>query len=166
PQWDTADEVLPQPEDFDVVHQDADLLVVNKPAGLVVHPGAGNPDHTLQNGLLYFDPELAALPRAGMVHRLDKDTTGLLLVARSPRAHTALVRAMQAREIHREYVAVVEGAMTAGGRVEQPLGRHPVDRVRMAVRQDGRYAATEYRVRERFQAHTALHVRLETGRTH
>src|SRR5690625_531830 len=166
PQWEAADEVLPQPVDFEVVHQDPDLLVANKPAGLVVHPGAGNPDRTLQNGLLYFDPALAALPRAGMVHRLDKDTTGLLLIARSSRAHTALVRAMQARKIHREYVAVVRGVMTAGGRVEQPLGRHPVDRVRMAVRPDGRPAATEYRVLERFRAHTALRVWLETGRTH
>lgn len=166
PQSEAGGEMLAQPVAFEVVHRDHDLLVVNKPAGLVVHPGAGNPDATLQNGLLYYEPALAALPRAGMVHRLDKDTTGLLLVALSLRAHTALVRALQARDIHREYVGVVQGAMTAGGRVEQPLGRHPVDRVRMAVRPDGRPAVTEYRVAERFRAHTALRVRLETGRTH
>lgn len=161
-----SDEVEAQAIPVEVVYEDAHLLVVNKPPGLVVHPGAGNPDRTLQNALLHHDPELARLPRAGLVHRLDKDTSGLLLVARDLGAHNALVKAMQARHIHREYLAVVHGLMTAGGRVDQPLGRHPRDRVRMGVRPRGRRAVTQYRVLERFRAHTLLRVNLETGRTH
>lgn len=161
-----SDEVVAQAIPLEAVYEDAHLLVVNKPAGLVVHPGAGNPDRTLQNALLHHDPGLARLPRAGLVHRLDKDTSGLLLVARDLQAHNALVKAMQARDIHREYLAVVDGLMTAGGRVDQPLGRHPRDRIRMNVRPRGRRAVTEYRVLERFRAHTLLRVNLETGRTH
>ncbi len=156
----------PQALALDVVHEDAALLVVAKPAGLVVHPGAGNPDRTLQNALLAHDPSLAALPRAGLVHRLDKDTSGLLVVARTLEAHTALVRALEVREIHREYEAIVHGAMTGGGTVDAPIGRHATDRLRRAVREDGRPAVTHYRLAERFRAHTQLRVVLESGRTH
>lgn len=151
---------------LDVVHADESLIVINKPAGLVVHPGAGNRDRTLQNALLHFDPGLAAVPRAGLVHRLDKDTSGLLVVARSVVAHTALVRQLQAREIERHYEAICVGVMTAGGAIDRPIGRHRTDRVRMTVREDGREAVTHYRVLERFRAHTHVRAQLETGRTH
>lgn len=147
-------------------YEDADLLVINKPAGLVVHPAAGNRDGTLVNALLHRRPELAGLPRAGLVHRLDKDTTGLLVVARSLPAHTALVAQLQARTIEREYLAVVNGLPVAGGMVDAPVGRHPVDRQRMAVTPGGRPAITHYRIVRRFRAHTLLRVKLETGRTH
>ncbi|MDD3651636.1 23S rRNA pseudouridine(1911/1915/1917) synthase RluD [Immundisolibacter sp.] len=151
---------------LDIVHQDADLLVVNKPAGLVVHPGAGNPAGTLMNALLYHDPRLAELPRAGIVHRLDKDTTGLLLVARTLPAHKRLVELLAAREVHREYLALVQGQIIAGGTVDAPIGRHRTDRTRMAVGAGGRQAITHYRVAQRFAHHTLLRVMLETGRTH
>ena len=156
----------PQEIPLDIVHSDRDVLVIDKPAGLVVHPGAGNPHSTLQNALLALDPSLAKLPRAGIVHRLDKDTSGLLIVARTLAAHTALVRMLEAREIHREYEAVCRGVMTAGGTVDAPIDRHPTDRVRMAVRDGGRDAVTHYRVIRRFRAHTHVRVQLETGRTH
>jgi 23S rRNA pseudouridine1911/1915/1917 synthase len=151
-----------------LVHEDADVLVIDKPAGLVVHPGAGNPRGTLVNALLHFDASLAQLPRAGIVHRLDKDTSGLMVVARSLRAHAALVEQLSEREVHRQYVAVVVGPMIAGGTVRAPIGRHPTDRVRQAVAAEGegRDAVTHYRVRERFRAHTFVECRLETGRTH
>jgi 23S rRNA pseudouridine1911/1915/1917 synthase len=142
------------------------VLVVDKPAGLVVHPGAGNPRHTLQNALLGRDARLSALPRAGIVHRLDKDTSGLLVVARTLEAHTALIRQLMSRSVSREYLAVSVGVMTGGGTVDEPIGRHRSDRLRMAVRRDGRPAVTHYRVLERFRAHTLLRVKLETGRTH
>jgi 23S rRNA pseudouridine1911/1915/1917 synthase len=158
--------VRPQPMALDVRHQDPHLMVLYKPAGLVVHPGAGQPDGTLQNGLLAFDPELAKVPRAGIVHRLDKDTSGLMVVARTLPAHAALVAALGRREIRRDYLAVVTGAMVAGGTVDAPIARHPSDRIRMAVVAGGREAITHYRIRERFPAHTLLEVRLETGRTH
>jgi 23S rRNA pseudouridine1911/1915/1917 synthase len=151
---------------LDIVHQDRELLVLNKPAGLVVHPGAGNRAHTLQNALLAHDPALARVPRAGLVHRLDKETSGLLIVARTPQTHTRLVAQLAAREIHREYLALVLGEPTGGGRIEQPIGRHRSQRTRMAVRGDGREAITHYRIEERFRAHTLLRVQLETGRTH
>ncbi|HEY8053759.1 MAG: 23S rRNA pseudouridine(1911/1915/1917) synthase RluD [Steroidobacterales bacterium] len=151
---------------LEVVFKDRVLLVINKPAGLVVHPGAGNPQHTLQNALLAFDPRLALVPRAGLVHRLDKDTSGLLVVARTPEAHTALVAAMAEREIGREYLAVCTGVMTAGGTIDQPIARHRTQRTRMAVRADGRESVTHYRVVRRFRAHTLVRVELETGRTH
>ena len=153
---------------FELVYEDADVLVVNKPAGLVVHPGAGNPRGTLVNALLHFDPRMNELPRAGIVHRLDKDTSGLMVVARSLRSHSALVEQLSAREVHRQYVAVVVGPMIAGGTVNAPIGRHATDRVRQAVVKEGqgREAITHYRVRERFRAHTVLECRLETGRTH
>jgi 23S rRNA pseudouridine1911/1915/1917 synthase len=149
-----------------IAWEDADVLVVDKPAGLVVHPGAGNPDRTLQNALLAHDPRLSKVARAGIVHRLDKDTSGLLIVARSEVARTTLADALAAREIHREYHAVCVGVMTAGGRIDAPIDRHPVDRLRMAVRQSGREAVTHYRVIERFRSHTWVRVTLETGRTH
>jgi len=149
-----------------LAYEDRHLLVVDKPAGLVVHPGAGNPDKTLQNALLAHDPGLASLPRAGIVHRLDKDTSGLLIVARTLPAHTALVRMLGGREIHREYEAICRGVMTGGGTVDAPIDRHPTERVRMAVREGGREAVTHYRVIRRFRAHTHVRVQLETGRTH
>jgi 23S rRNA pseudouridine1911/1915/1917 synthase len=149
-----------------LVHEDRHVFVVDKPAGLVVHPGAGNPDNTLQNALLALDPKLASLPRAGIVHRLDKDTSGLLIVARTLPAHTALVRMLGERDVHREYEAVCRGVMTAGGTIDAPIDRHPTDRVRMAVREGGRDAVTHYRVIARFRANTHVRVQLETGRTH
>jgi 23S rRNA pseudouridine1911/1915/1917 synthase len=158
---------LPEAIDLDLVYQDDDVLVVNKPAGLVVHPGAGNPRGTLVNALLHFDARMAELPRAGIVHRLDKDTSGLMVVARTLRAHTSLVEQLSGREVHRQYLAVVQGTMVAGNTVNAPIGRHPTDRVRMAVvKEGGRDAITHYRLREKFRAHTLVECRLETGRTH
>jgi len=157
-----------EPEDIPlaVVHEDEHILVIDKPAGLVVHPGAGNWRGTLQNALLHYDADAASLPRAGIVHRLDKDTTGLMVVARSPVAHKRLVEALQAREITREYLALVVGQPTAGGTIDAPIGRHPSRRVCMAVVQSGKPAVTRYRIHERFRIHTLLDVQLETGRTH
>ena len=151
---------------LDVLFEDETLLVLNKPPGLVVHPGAGNRAHTLQNALLAHDPALARVPRAGLVHRLDKDTSGVLVVARTPAAHASLVAALAARSVGREYLALCAGAPTGGGRIDQPIGRHRSQRTRMAVRGDGRQAVTHYRIEERFRAHTLLRVQLETGRTH
>jgi len=166
----TADEPqrAVQPEDIELrlAHQDADVFVIDKPAGLVVHPGAGNLEHTLQNGLLGLDPSLAKLPRAGLIHRLDKDTSGLLVVARTAEAQTALSRQLMARTISRNYLAVCVGVMTGGGTIDAPIGRNRSDRLRMAVRESGRPAVTHYRVIERFRAHSYLSVQLETGRTH
>ncbi len=158
--------VAPEVIDLHIAYQDRHLLVINKPAGLVVHPGAGNAAGTLQNALLHFDPKLAQLPRGGIVHRLDKDTTGLLVVARTLESHTALVRALEAREIEREYEAVCMGVMTGGGSVDAPIGRHSVDRLRQAIREDGREAVTHYRVLHRYRGHTHVRLQLETGRTH
>jgi len=157
-----------EPEDIplDVVHEDEHVFVIDKPAGLVVHPGAGNPAGTLVNALLHRDPKLELLPRAGIVHRLDKDTSGVMVVARTLQAHTALVAQLSAREVHRQYLAVVVGALVSGGTASAAIDRHPRDRLRMAVREDGKDAVTHYRLRERFRAHTALECRLETGRTH
>src|ERR1700691_5531933 len=159
-------QVLPEAIALCRVHEDRDVLVIDKPAGLVVHPGAGNPRHTLQNALLGLDGSLAALPRAGLIHRLDKDTSGLLVVARTPEAQTSLSRQLEARTMAREYVAACVGVMTGGGTVDEPIGRHRGDRLRMAIRVSGRPAVTHYRVLERFRAHTYLNVKLETGRTH
>ncbi|MGD8854565.1 MAG: 23S rRNA pseudouridine(1911/1915/1917) synthase RluD [Gammaproteobacteria bacterium] len=159
-------EARPQAIPLDLRFEDDQLLVVNKPPGLVVHPAAGNPEGTLQNALLYHYPELAGLPRAGIVHRLDKDTSGLMVVARSLGAHKALVDQLQARSVRREYLALVHSALMAGGSVDAPIGRHPRDRLRMAVVRSGKPALTHYRILERFPAHTLLKVRLETGRTH
>jgi 23S rRNA pseudouridine1911/1915/1917 synthase len=157
-----------EPEDIalDVLYEDSQVIVLNKPAGLVVHPGAGNPTGTLVNALLHRDPSLEALPRAGIVHRLDKDTSGVMVVARTLQAHAALVAQLSARGVHRQYLAIVVGALVSGGTATGAIERHPHDRIRMAVREDGRDAVTHYRLRERFRAHTALECRLETGRTH
>jgi 23S rRNA pseudouridine1911/1915/1917 synthase len=149
-----------------VMLRDPQFFVIDKPAGLVVHPGAGNRSHTLQNGLLALDPKLAAIPRAGIVHRIDKDTSGLLVVARTLEAHKVLTDALREHEVQREYVALCVGALTGGGTVDKPIGRHRTDRLRMTVRADGRDAVTHYRLDERFAGHSLLRVTLETGRTH
>lgn len=151
---------------LDIVYEDEALLVVNKPAGLVVHPGSGNWSGTLLNALLRHAPALAAIPRAGIVHRLDKDTSGLLVVAKTLTAQTDLVRQLQARSVTREYLAVANGRVARGGRIEAPIGRHPVKRTRMAVIARGRHAVTHYEVLERYAHATLLRCRLETGRTH
>ena len=157
-----------QAEDIplDIKYEDEHLLVINKAAGLVVHPGAGNPDGTLVNALLHFDSELARLPRAGIVHRLDKDTTGLLVVARTSLAHQVLVDQLQKRLIVREYYTLVNGQFVTGGSIDAPVGRHPHDRLKMAVTHRGRSAVTHYRIDRRFRLHTLLRVKLESGRTH
>ena len=162
----TLSELEPEALPIDIVYEDEALIVVNKPAGLVVHPGAGNRAGTLQNALLHHASELALVPRAGLVHRLDKDTSGLLVVARSLESHTRLVAELQAREFERGYLAITNGVMTGGGTVDAPLKRHATDRLRMSVREGGRAAVTHYRVLKRFRAHTYISVELETGRTH
>lgn len=149
-----------------VVYEDEDLLVLDKPAGLVVHPGAGNPEGTLLNALLHHVPGLAQLPRAGIVHRLDKDTSGLLVVAKNERARQRLIRQLQKRTVEREYVAIVNGTLVAGGTVEAPIGRHRLDRTRMAITERGKTAVTHYRVLKKYRAHTLVQVKLESGRTH
>ncbi len=159
-------ECRPQGIPLDIVYEDEHLLVIDKPAGLVVHPAAGNPDGTLQNGLLFHDPPLAELPRAGIVHRLDKDTTGLMVVARTQLAYQRLVAALAAREVKREYRALVLGRLNVGGTIDESIGRHPTQRTRMAVNPLGKRAVTHYRVLEQFCSHTLLKVNLETGRTH
>ncbi|MCH8493458.1 MAG: 23S rRNA pseudouridine(1911/1915/1917) synthase RluD [Idiomarina sp.] len=161
-------EVFSEPQNIalNIVFEDEHLLILDKPAGLVVHPGAGTPDGTLLNALLHHCPSLEQLPRAGIVHRLDKETTGLMVVAKTLPSYTALVAALQERNITREYEAVATGVMTAGGSVEAPIGRHPTKRTLMAVTRSGKPAITHYRVAERFRAHTRLRLRLESGRTH
>lgn len=156
----------PQPIELDIIYQDEHLLVINKPAGLVVHPAVGNRDSTLLNALLHHVPDLATLPRAGIVHRIDKDTTGLLVVAKTLKAHTSLVNQLQKKTAFREYEAIVQGVMTGGGMVDQPIGRHPSQRTKQAVTHSGKPAVTHYRLIERFRAHTHIRVQLETGRTH
>jgi 23S rRNA pseudouridine1911/1915/1917 synthase len=153
---------------LDIVHEDEHLLVLNKPAGLVVHPGAGNSAGTLLNALLHHDPKLAELPRAGIVHRLDKETSGLMVVARTLPTYTALVDLLSRHEVERQYEAVVLGTMVAGGTVDAAIGRSMGDRLRQSVRdeEDGKRAVTHYRLRERFRAHSLLQCQLETGRTH
>lgn len=151
---------------LDIVHEDESLLIINKPVGLVVHPAAGHRDGTLQNALLYHAPELASIPRSGIVHRLDKDTSGLLVVARTLQSHKWLVEQLQQRLIKREYLAIVQGYVTAGGTIDEAIGRHPTDRKRFAVRPEGKPSLTHYRIAERFQGYTLLRVNLETGRTH
>lgn len=157
---------VPEPVPLDVVYQDDSLLILNKSAGRVVHPAAGNWGGTLLNGLLHQFPELSAVPRAGIVHRLDKNTTGLMVVARTLTAHKSLVDAMQRREIKRGYIALVHGQLISGRTIDEPMGRHPVDRKRMAVVFNGKPAVTHFLIRQRFAAHTLLDVQLETGRTH
>lgn len=159
-------ESRPEAIPLTVVHRDEALLVIDKPPGLTVHPGAGRPSGTMLNALLALDPGLAGVPRAGIVHRLDKDTSGLLVVARTPEAHTRLVAALAARDFDREYEAICIGVMLSGGKVVAPIGRHAQDRLRMTVREDGRPAVTHYRVIERFRSHSHVACKLETGRTH
>src|SRR4029078_10393027 len=151
---------------LDIIHQDTAIIVLNKRAGVVVPPGAGNREHTLQNALLAHDPKLRRVPRAGLVHRIDKDTSGLLVVARTLESQGALVAALAGLDIEREYLALCTGAMTGGGTIDEPIGRHRTQRIKMAVRSDGRAAVTHYRIEKRFRAHTLARVRLETGRTH
>ncbi|MFM1895058.1 MAG: hypothetical protein RLZZ385_132 [Pseudomonadota bacterium] len=155
-----------EPQALDIVFEDADLMVINKGMDTVVHPAAGHRAGTLLNGLLHHCPQLQLLPRAGIVHRLDKDTTGLMVVAKTVRAHTLLVRQLQRREVGREYEAIVQGILTAGGTIDAPLDRHPVQRKKRAVMASGQPAVTHYTVMRRFRNHTHLQVRLETGRTH
>jgi 23S rRNA pseudouridine1911/1915/1917 synthase len=164
-------EVHAQAEDIalDIRFEDDDLMVVDKPMGLVVHPGAGNPTGTMLNALLHHNPGLAELPRGGIVHRLDKDTAGLMVVAKTLAAHTRLVEMLSLHEVRRQYEAVVLGTMVAGGTVDQPIGRHQHDRLKQGVRDvidGGKEAVTHYRVRERFRAHCLIQCNLETGRTH
>ncbi len=164
-----AEEVLEyeaQDIPLDIVYEDDSILIVNKSAGMVVHPAVGNWDGTLVNALLHHQPALKTLPRAGIVHRLDKDTSGLLMVAKTLQAHGSLTEQLQARSVNREYLALVKGWMTAGGTVDEPLGRHPNDRIKHTVRDDGRDAVTHYRLEQRFKRNTLIRVKLETGRTH
>lgn len=156
----------PQAMALDILYADSELLILNKPSGLVVHPAAGNPDHTLVNALLHYDPQLNQLPRAGIVHRLDKETSGIMVVARTLEAQCQLVQQIQQHEIKREYQTIVNGLLTGGGTVNAPIGRHPTQRLKMAVIDSGKPAVTHYRIVERFRAHTQLKILLETGRTH
>ena len=159
-------EYLAEDIPLDIVYEDDDILIVNKPAGFVVHPGAGNWTGTLQNALLFYLPDAVTIPRSGIVHRIDKDTSGLLMIAKTLAAHHSLVEQLQAREIHREYLAITIGRMTGGGTLDKPIGRHPSDRKKFAVRDGGKSAVTHYRVIERFIRNTLIQVKLETGRTH
>ncbi|MBU2917426.1 23S rRNA pseudouridine(1911/1915/1917) synthase RluD [Psychrosphaera sp. F3M07] len=161
-------EVHHQPEDIklEIIYEDDDILVINKPTDLVVHPGAGNQSGTILNALLYHFPEIDKVPRAGIVHRLDKDTTGLMVVAKTVPAQTQLVADLQARQVTREYEAVCLGRLTAGGTVDKPIGRHPTKRTNMAVNAFGRESVTHYRLIKKFREHTHIRLRLETGRTH
>lgn len=151
---------------LNIVHADDSLIIINKPIGLVVHPGAGNPDKTLVNALIHHYPELAELPRAGIIHRLDKNTSGLLVIARNLKAHHALTKELQAREVHREYLALVYGEMISGGTINEPIGRDANHRIKMSITHGGREAITHYRIEERFSRYTLLRVQLDTGRTH
>ena len=162
----TAALFAPQALPLKIVHEDEAILVIDKPAGLVVHPGAGNRDGTLANALLHYAPQLAGIARAGIVHRLDKDTSGLTVVAKTEIAQTELVRQLQAKSVHREYLALAAGDIVRGGAIDAPIGRHPVRRTSMAIVATGKAAVTRYEVRERFGDCTLLACRLETGRTH
>ena len=155
-----------QPIPLAIIHEDEALLVIDKPPGMVVHPGAGNPEGTLLNAVMHHAPALAAVPRAGIVHRLDKDTSGLLVVAKTDAVRLRLVRELQARRIEREYLALVRGVVRAGGSVAAPIGRHPVHRTRMSVQPRGKEATSHYTVKAAYRSHTLLRVRLESGRTH
>ncbi len=160
------DTVQAEPIDLDVHYEDESVLVINKPVGLVMHVAPGNYSGTLQNALLHYDPGLAAVPRSGIVHRLDKDTSGLVMVARNLAAHNHLVQQLQERRVHRIYDAVVTGVPVSGGTVDEPIGRHPVDRKRMCVTDNGKPAVTHYRLIRKYQRHCHIRVQLETGRTH
>lgn len=162
PQENSTAEDIP----LQIIYEDEQLLVLNKPPGLVVHPGAGNREHTILNALLHHDPGLEVVPRAGIVHRLDKDTSGVMIIARSPEVHTFLVAQLKERNIKREYQAIVSGVMTAGGSVDQPIGRHPRKRTQMAVQDHGKAAVTHFRIIRKYRSHTHIRLQLETGRTH
>ena len=151
---------------LDVIHEDKAIIILNKPAGLVVHPGAGNQKHTLVNALLHFDKKLDVLPRAGIIHRLDKDTTGIMIIARTIESYTYLVNELQKRNIKRNYKAIICGQLVAGGMIENKIGRHPVHRTKMAVTDKGKLATTHYRIIKKFQHYTYLDIQLGTGRTH
>ncbi len=151
---------------LNIIYEDDDLIIINKPAGMVVHPGAGNHQGTLVNALLHHAPQLEVVPRAGIVHRFDKGTTGLLMIAKTLQAHNSLVNQLQERTVKREYQAIAMGVMTAGGTVDEPIGRHHIERKRMAVTNTGKPAITHYRVEKRYRAHTHIRCKLETGRTH
>lgn len=166
PIFEVVTNVAPEAIPLHIVYEDEALIVVDKPQGLVVHPAAGHHDGTLQNALLHHDPSLDKVPRSGIVHRIDKDTSGLLMVARTVEAHKVLVEQLQAHTVHRQYLALVQGTLTGGGSIDLPIGRHGSDRKRFAVRPDGKPAVTHYRIHERFAAHTLVEVQLETGRTH
>ena len=152
--------------DLDVIHEDKAIIILNKPAGLVVHPGAGNQKHTLVNALLHFDEKLDVLPRAGIIHRLDKNTTGIMIIARTIESYTYLVNELQKRKIKRNYKAIICGQLVAGGVIENKIGRHPVHRTKMAVTDKGKLATTHYRIIKKFQHYTYLDIQLGTGRTH
>ncbi len=156
----------PQEIEFEILHQDEDIFVINKPDKLVVHPAAGHADGTLVNGLLNIDTQLKQLPRAGIVHRLDKDTTGVMVVARNLKAHHWLVDQLQQRLVKREYVAITQGLITAGRTIETGIARHPVNRKKMSVSENGRLAITHFQVARKFAHHSLIDVQLETGRTH
>ena len=162
----SSGQFLPQPIQFDIIFEDEDLVILNKPANLVVHPAAGHWQGTLLNGLLHAYPELEAIPRAGIVHRLDKDTTGLMVVAKNLQSHSILVQQLQERSVEREYEAIVHGVLTGGGIIDAPLGRHPVNRKKKAVVVKGKDSITHYRVLQRFRSHTHVQLNLQTGRTH
>ena len=162
PAGDWAAQAIP----LEIVHEDEDLLVINKPAGLVVHPGAGNPEGTMLNALLHHAPALNKLARAGIVHRLDKETSGLLVVAKNETARLDLIDQLKERTLSREYLALVQGLLVAGGTVDAPIGRHSHTRTRMAVNERGRPAVSHYRIEKKYRAHTLLRVKLESGRTH
>lgn len=152
--------------DLNIVYEDDDLMVVNKPPGLVSHPGAGNPQGTLVNALLNHDQRLESVPRAGLIHRLDKETSGLLVIAKNLKAYHALNTLMQEREIKRTYLALVHGRIIRSGTIDKPIGRHPIHRTKMAIIENGRASVTHYKVLKRFNHHTLLEVDLQTGRTH
>ena len=157
---------VPQQIPLNIIYEDEALLIINKPAGLIVHPGAGVRDQTLINALLHYEFHLATLPRAGIIHRLDKDTSGLLMIARNLLSHHALIKAMKSRQIIRKYEAIVKGVLISGRTIEAPLDRHPIHRMRMAVVKSGRSAVTHFRIIKRYRAHTHIRIQLETGRTH
>lgn len=159
-------EYLPEATSLNILYVDEHILVIDKPANLVVHPGAGNYSGTLLNGLLNFDPNLINLPRAGIIHRLDKDTTGVLIVARTLEAHTSLIRQFQERTVEKIYYALVHGILVAGTTIDKPIARHPLDRTKMSVSENGKTAITHFRIAERFKKHTLVEVNIETGRTH
>lgn len=165
-QVENDDSHQPEAISLNIVYEDADILVLNKPEGMVVHPAVGHQSGTLLNALLHHYPDLASVPRAGIVHRLDKDTTGIMVVAKNLATHTSLVAQLQDRVISREYEAVVCGVMTAGGTIDQPIGRHATQRVKMAVTSSGKEAVTHYRILHRYRDYTHVRVKLETGRTH